>query len=310
MTAIAEPDRATYSNPLLRYIAATRPAFLSASLVAVLLGLAAAPGLDISLAPITLALALLAHAGTNVLNDYYDALNGSDAHNTERLFPFTGGSRFIQNGVLTLAETARFGYLLMLATVLGGLWLAWHSGPGLAALGAAGLFIGWAYSAAPLRLNSRGLGELCVLLGMLGITVGAFYVQHGTFATAPLTVGMPYALLTTNLLYINQFPDYKADIAADKRHWGARLGPRHARLLYPALSALAALWLAQAVWQGRLPNATLLAMLPLALSAKAALVLNRYYNNPAALRPAIELTIAAMLGHGVLLAAILFGEYT
>ena len=41
-----------------------------------------------------LALGLIVHAAVNVLNDYYDALNGSDAANTARVFPFTGGSRF------------------------------------------------------------------------------------------------------------------------------------------------------------------------------------------------------------------------
>jgi hypothetical protein len=52
----------------------------------------------------------------------------------------------------------------------------------------------------------------------------------------------------------------------------------------------------------------LLALLPFALSIGAARLLNRHYNHPAALRPAIERTIAAMLGHGALLAAILFWE--
>jgi 1,4-dihydroxy-2-naphthoate octaprenyltransferase len=309
MTATLEPTRLSYPHPLLRCIAATRPAFLSASLVAVLLGLAASgPRLDVPLALATLALALLAHAGTNVLNDYYDALNGTDARNIRRLYPYTGGSRFIQNGLLSHTETASLGYALMLATMLGGLWLVLHSGKGLIALGAAGLFIGWAYSAAPLRLNGRGLGEPCVFLGMLGITLGAYYVQHASFAVAPLVVGVPYALLTTNLLFINQFPDTEADAAAGKRHWVVRLGPRRARAVYPAVAALAALWLLLAIWRQQLPTTALLALLPFALSIGAARLLNRHYNHPAALRPAIERTIAAMLGHGALLAAILFWE--
>lgn len=37
-----EPTLVTFHNPLLRYVAATRPAFLTASLMACLLGLAAA----------------------------------------------------------------------------------------------------------------------------------------------------------------------------------------------------------------------------------------------------------------------------
>jgi len=44
----------------------------------------------------------------------------TDAQNTERIFPFTGGSRFIQNGVLTLAQTRNFGYALMACVVAAG----------------------------------------------------------------------------------------------------------------------------------------------------------------------------------------------
>ena len=82
--------------------------------VGVLLGLAAAyydfGRIDLFTASLTLLLALVAHAGINVLNDYFDALNGTDQRNVGRLFPFTGGSRFIQNGVLTVRQTRAFGY--------------------------------------------------------------------------------------------------------------------------------------------------------------------------------------------------------
>ena len=82
-------------------IAATRPAFLSVTLVGVILGLcsASADGAFRSplLALVTLLFALIAHAGANVINDYYDAISGCDEANVDRIFPFTGGSRFIQN---------------------------------------------------------------------------------------------------------------------------------------------------------------------------------------------------------------------
>ncbi|MDP1635484.1 MAG: prenyltransferase, partial [Gallionellaceae bacterium] len=96
-----EPTLAAFPNPLLRYFAATRPPFLSVTFAACLIGLATAAADGTVLRPLaaffTVFFALVAHAGINVLNDYYDALNGTDAANTERLFPFTGGSRFIQN---------------------------------------------------------------------------------------------------------------------------------------------------------------------------------------------------------------------
>ncbi|MDO9364902.1 MAG: prenyltransferase, partial [Methylotenera sp.] len=109
-----EPTLANFSNPFLRYFAATRPAFLVATLAACLLGQAGAIYSGIQIQPLTavltVLLALIVHAGVNVINDYFDALNGTDASNTERLYPFTGGSRFIQNGILTPKQIAHFGY--------------------------------------------------------------------------------------------------------------------------------------------------------------------------------------------------------
>ena len=61
---------------------------------------------------------MLVHAGMNVLNDYYDEQNGTDRRNTQRLFPFTGGSRFIQNGVLSTGETLVFGAWLLAVAML------------------------------------------------------------------------------------------------------------------------------------------------------------------------------------------------
>ena len=182
-----EPTLTALANPLLRYFMATRPAFLSVSVFAALIGIGTAyyGGTPLATWPaiITVVFALVAHAGINVLNDYYDDLNGSDRFNSERVFPFTGGSRFIQNGVLTLRETAVFGALLMLTVICGGLWLTRISGPGLLVVGAFGLFIGWAYSAPPLKLNSRGVGELCVWGGFTLIAIGADYVQRRGFAS-------------------------------------------------------------------------------------------------------------------------------
>jgi 1,4-dihydroxy-2-naphthoate octaprenyltransferase len=300
-----EPTLATFQNPFARYFAATRPAFLTASLMACLIGLSIAwhDGLifDVPLALVTILFAPLAHAGVNVLNDYYDALNGTDAQNTERVFPFTGGSRFIQNGVLTLAQTARFGYALMFCVMLAGLWLMARSAPQLLYIGLAGLFIGWAYSAPPFWLNSRGLGELCVAAGILTITVGADFVQRKGFAAAPFIAGLSYALLATNLLYINQFPDRTADAAAGKLHWVVRLPVQKARWGYVLIVALAYVWLLSGVLLGWLPVLALLALLALPLSVQAARLLLRHATQPQQLGGAIKLTITALMAHGALL---------
>jgi len=300
-----EPTLATLRNPFVRYAAATRPAFLTASLMACLIGLAVArhDGLlfDVSLALVTVLFALLAHAGVNVLNDYYDALNGTDAQNTERIFPFTGGSRFIQNGVLTQAETRNFGFALMAGVAVAGLWLMARSAPQLLYVGLAGLFIGWAYSAPPFRLNSRGLGELCVAAGFLAITVGTDFVQRKGFAAAPFIAGLSYALLVTNLLYINQFPDRTADTAAGKLHWVARLQVQQARWGYVLIAVAAYIWVTGAVVFGALPPWALLSLLAAPISFGAVRQLFLHTQQPQQLGEAIKLTIAAMLAHGTLL---------
>ena len=300
-----EPTLATFQNPLVRYFAATRPAFLTASLMSSLIGLSIAwhDGLAFSvpLALVTLSFALFAHAGVNVLNDYYDALNGTDAQNTERIFPFTGGSRFIQNGVLTMTQTRNFGFALFCGVVLAGLWLMARSAPQLMVVGLAGLFIGWAYSAPPFRLNSRGLGELCVAAGFLAITVGTDFVQRKGFAAAPFIAGLSYALLVTNLLYINQFPDRTADTAAGKLHWVARLEIQSARWGYALIAFLCYAWLLLSVLLAWLPMLALTAFLALPLSIKAARLLLLHAAQPQQLGDAIKATIGAMMVHGSLL---------
>lgn len=305
----AEPTSAAFPSPFARYLAATRPAFLSVTLLACLLGLASAQrdGVAIAALPavLTVLFALVAHAGVNVVNDFYDALSGADAANQERLFPFTGGSRFIQNGVLSLRETAVFGFGLLAAVIPAGLWLVAHSAPGLLLIGAAGLFIGWAYSAPPFALMSRGLGELAIVAGWLLVCGGADFVQRGSFAAAPWWLGLPFALLVAAILYINQFPDRQGDAAAGKRTLVVRLGAGRARWGYPLLLLLAYGGLVALVLAGELPHAALAGLAGLPFSLQAARCLLRHAGSPGLLLPGIRATILAANLHALALLAAL-----
>jgi 1,4-dihydroxy-2-naphthoate octaprenyltransferase len=79
-----------------RWLLASRPGFIVVTVVAAALGIAQAQacgcGWDAPAAVATLLLAALAHAAINLYNDYGDAVGGSDAVNTGRLFPFSGGA--------------------------------------------------------------------------------------------------------------------------------------------------------------------------------------------------------------------------
>jgi 1,4-dihydroxy-2-naphthoate polyprenyltransferase len=304
-----EPTRARLANPFARYLLATRPAFLTITLAGCLLGFATAvaggAAFDWTRALATLLLALLAHAGINVLNDYCDHLNGTDARNTQRIYPFTGGSRFIQNGVLTPRQVRGLAAALFAVTIAGGLWLLSVAGAGLFWIGLAGLTIGWAYSAPPLRLNSRGLGEFCVATGFLLVIVGADFVQRGTFVLLPWLAGAPYALLVTNVLYINQFPDRTADRASGKLHWVARLQPDIAVWGYGLILLLAAGTLAGGILLGALPVAATAVLVAWVPGVQVWQQLRRFAATPEQLAPAIKRSLFAAHLLPLLLAVVL-----
>ncbi len=304
-----EPTRAALANPVLRYFMATRPAFLTVTAVGVLIGFASAhaDGAAFSAvsATLTMIFALVAHAGANVINDYYDSVSGCDAANLERLFPFTGGSRFIQNGVLTPYEVKTFGYALMLAVIPPGLWLAANSAPGLILIGATGLCAAWAYSAPPFKLQARGLGEFGITAAWLLVVVGADFVERGHFSFLPFAAGLGFALLVANVLYINQFPDLRADAFSGKRTLVVRLGAANARWGYATIGTLAFLWPLTMVLEGRLPVAALVSLLAALATAKATSVLWGAADRPKTLAPALAMTIIAANVHGILIAAAL-----
>ncbi|MDR2112182.1 MAG: prenyltransferase [Candidatus Accumulibacter sp.] len=302
----AEPTLETLPNPVVRYFAATRPAFLSVTLVSCLIGLSTARfggfPLQIDKALATIFFALLAHGGINVINDYYDAQNGSDAANRERIFPFTGGSRFIQNGVLSQRRMGIFGYAQIFVVMLAGLWLMRVSGPELLWIGLVGLFVGWAYSAPPLQLMCRGWGEPAIVAGWTLIAAGADFVQRGQVALLPWLAGLPFALLVANILYINQFPDRQADASAGKRTLVVRLGPESASwgCLLIALCSYAAILLLVA--RNILPIYAAAGAFALPFSFTAARELIAHANTPALLPGAIKRTIIAANASGLLLA--------
>lgn len=304
---VAEPSLVRLPGLGRRLLFATRPAFLSITAVGVALGLACAWRSHLPIngltALVTLVFALFAHAGANVVNDFHD--RDTDAINTERLFPFTGGSRFIQNGVLSARAMALFGYGLLASVIPAGLWLIGQLGQGLFWIGLLGLFVGWAYSAPPLRLAGRGLGELAIVAGWGLVVTGSDYVQRGAFELQPIIAGLVFGLMVANLLYINQFPDATADAAVGKLTVVARLGRRAAVGGYGAIALCAGFNLLAAVATGLFPPITLVAFLALIPSFQAGRLLSDNAEEPEALGSAIRKTAGAAHLFGLLLAAAL-----
>jgi 1,4-dihydroxy-2-naphthoate octaprenyltransferase len=249
--------------------------FLGASLVAVAAGSAAAYHYVGAFEPWPFALALLAtalvHSGANVCNDYFDHTQGTDDVNVAYIRPFSGGSRAIQNGLLSPRSVLRGGILLLgLGAAVGGataVLTSWMLVP----VGVTGILAGLFYSAPPLRLASRGLGELTIGLtfGVL-VTLGAWIAQTHSLSSAVLPACVPLALLIAGVIVINEVPDIDADAATGKRTLPVRLGLRGGLHLHAVLSLSSLGAIGTFALLGVLPREATLGLLGALLAALAA----------------------------------------
>jgi 1,4-dihydroxy-2-naphthoate octaprenyltransferase len=291
---------------------AVRAPMLAASLVPVLLGAALALRDGVVALPFlgltVLGVALL-HLGSNAANDYFDHRSRADEANVTPT-RFSGGSRVIQRGLLSpRAVLALAGALLAAGAAVGLAIVALLPvGQGaVLALGAAGVLLGVLYTAPPVSLASRGLGELAVALGFGPlVTAGTYLVQRAAAAgeaSIPVeawVLSIPVGALMAAVLYVNEVPDLPWDAQAGKRTLAVRL--RGAPWGYAALLALAyATIVVAAVWWQAWP--LLLALLPLPLAARAGVVLARSRAQPFRLAPASALATAVHVATGLLLAA-------
>ncbi len=288
------------------YLLATRPAFFPAIIFPVVLGTAAARKLDSLFDPLlfalTLAAALLYHGGMNVANDYFDHLNGTDAANKSPLTPFTGGSRMIQNSIMTPRETLVLAAALLSAGSAIGLYLATYCGWPLLAIGAFGLISGVFYSAPPVFLAGRGLGELTVGLNFGLLTVsGAYFVQSGGINAQVVAVSLPLTLLVTAILYVNEFPDFDADKASGKKTLVVRLGLQRGRWGMVVITLLTYVSIIAPAVAGLTPPHTLLALATALFLIIATGYLFRSRKEPWALLLPIKCVIIAHSATGTVL---------
>lgn len=263
------------SPKFIHLILATRPAFLTIAAVGCLIGFALSyfqtMHIELWACCLAMTIAVIGQASANVINDFYDSRNGSDALNDERISPFTGGSRLIQDAVLTENQVRMVGLTTIMLTVIAGVmllqWLnAWH----LIWVGCAGLFIGWAYSAAPFRLMSRGLwGELAIIAAWTLIVAGSASLQTHGFSTTAILVGIAYGLQVANILYANQIPDIRADQSVGKRTLAVNT-PTHQLWIWTAVfAAISWVIIMGLIGAGALPITALLSLFSLPFSLAA-----------------------------------------
>src|SRR3954471_11010456 len=174
---------------------------------------------------------------THYANDYFD-LEADRANRTPTRW--SGGSRVLPDGALAPEVALRASRVLLLIAAGAALVMARRVGVGPLLLSAAMIGLAWGYSAPPLRLCARGLGELTTALVVtLLVPLFGYDLQAGVLA-APIffATAVPCALQFAMLLAI-EFPDAAGDAAVGKRTLVVRLGPLPAARLYAATTLAA-----------------------------------------------------------------------
>jgi 1,4-dihydroxy-2-naphthoate octaprenyltransferase len=284
-----------------------RWASLTASAASVAVGVAAAflttGRVHWGWAILTLAAAVSLQACTNIKNDLDDQLSGADEKNRTPILGLTGGSRVLQQGLVTRGELLVAMLAFGVVSSVIGLYFALAGRPSVLLFGVAGLIIGFVYTGPPFRLANRGLGEFAVALAFgVGIVCGAAYVQAGFVPNVAIAASIPVSILVALLLFINGFQDAVSDDEVAKRTAVVRLGLRRASLAYPVIVAVAALALVAFVVMGVLPRLALLGLAGLPLFVQATRVVRRTFDKPMELVPANAYTAVGHLASSLALA--------
>jgi len=304
----------TFRKTALRFFLATRPKFLTASVLPVLIGTAwgwqesgAFNGMVFGLALLT---TVFVHATANVLNDVFDDLNGNDRVNEARISPYTGGSRFIQNGLIAVPQMFWFGVTLMVLGAAFGTALLMLTGPGVIVFGAVGVGLGILYSAPPFSLSARGLGEVTVgiAFGVLPV-VGSAWLQSGQMSVDAVLLSIPISMWVAAILLINEVPDAVADASVNRKTFVVRFGLKATQVLYLVLHGVAFGAVAVAAVNGLLPLwAIALPVLMLIGAFKAAQGITAFEHDDAALRPGIETTLGLHMVGSLWMTAVLLSQ--
>lgn len=256
---------------LWRWLKAMRAPFFAASMIPVLVGAALAfhgGRLQWDALGYGLLIVLSSHAGANLLNDYYDA-HGSDKLNQSPT-PFSGGSRVIQDGLLTRKHCLYGSLLAYGISGFTALILAiFEENILIFLITFAGILLGVGYSCRWAYGMGRGWGEVAIGLSFGPLAVMGSYLLHtGDISEASILAGIPVGFLIMGVLVLNEIPDYPADLAAGKRNWVVRSGGGYRGVwIYLALIVLAYLTILGGVFLHILPIRVLISYstIPLAI---------------------------------------------
>lgn len=181
---------------------------------------------------------ILSHVSVNLFNEYSDFRTGIDLETLKT--PFSGGSNMLISGKTSPRSVLFAAIMTLLIAVVIGTFFVFKAHWILLPIILLGAFSIVGYTE---FLTKVGFGEL-----FSGLTLGSFVVigtfialtgsQHSTWAqlfpTEVVLISIPPGILTSLLLFLNQFPDLEADLKGGRKHLVIKLGRKGASKAYVA----------------------------------------------------------------------------
>ena len=226
----------------------TRPHTLTASFVPVLLGTVLAMfyvKVDFLLFLAMLFSCLWIQIATNLFNEYYDFKRGLDTEDSVGI-----GGAIVRHGMKpkTILQLALGSYAIALVL---GVYICMSSSWWLAAIGLAGMLIGYLYTGGPLPIAYTPFGELFsgICMGSVFVLI-SFFIQTGRINEQSLLISIPIAILVGAINLSNNIRDIEEDKKGGRKTLAILMGHRGAVMILAASFAIAYIWIVGLVIMG------------------------------------------------------------
>jgi 1,4-dihydroxy-2-naphthoate octaprenyltransferase len=170
---------------------------------------------------------IMIQVGANYSNDLFDYVKRTDT--SDRIGPL----RVTQAGLATPKQTALAAIIVFTLAAAAGLFLVYRGGWPIVIIGLASIACGILYTAGPVALGYIGVADLFVLIFFGPVALaGTYYVQTLHMSWLVILAGVPFGMISTAILTVNNLRDVESDKKGGKKTLAARFGRTFARFEY------------------------------------------------------------------------------
>lgn len=172
----------------------------------------------------------------NFSNDYFDHKSGVDKSRfdgAERFWDdvasdltkkvYWDGNQF-DNGLITAKQGRAIMALLVLIIVLLAIPIVLHGGLLVIGLGLIGLFLAYFYTAPPINMGARGLGEVNVAVSFFMMVFFTFYVATGVMDWQIFAFAVVIGVAVGTMRAVDALSGYESHLAFGEKDLAVRMG--------------------------------------------------------------------------------------